>query len=258
MKNKIVKVLAGAVLSVALMAGCGNNSASTATTETKETTDVKEDTAKEEEKEDTQASGAEFTFSDLQDSYKMLTDCYDQVEALYADENIAQDSEVESLLAEAKGIIDEMGELKEDDFASTDDMIAFNDTIADMVEALGGVVDKMQAADNSEGVETEDVAYVDGFYATDGDAEFALAFYESADGDVAYITDGESEAFAEYTVEAMETEDGDEYYLVTVGNLALGYIEDGDDIYLIDEDGNVYGAARLTEEQAAELVANAQ
>ena len=256
MKNKIVKVLAATALSVALMAGCGNNGAAT-TTETKETTEVTEKPAEKEEA-DTQETGTEFTFSDLQDSYKMLVECYDEVEGLYANENIAQDSEVESLLTEAKGIIDEMGELKEDDFASTDDMIAFNDTIATMVEALGGVVDKMEVSDNSEGVETEDVLYVDGFYATDGSVEFALAFYESSDGDVAYITDGEAEAFAEYTVEAMETEDGDEYYLVTVGNLSLGYIEDGDDIYLIDEDGNIYGAARLTEEQAAELVANAQ
>ncbi|MBR6256761.1 MAG: hypothetical protein IKR23_05210 [Lachnospiraceae bacterium] len=256
MKNRIVKVLAGAALSVALMAGCGSEEAASTAPETKETTEAKEEPAEEETK--TEETGAEFTFADLQDSYKSLVESYDAVEGLYADDAIAQDDEVESLLAEAKGIIDDMGEMTEDDFSSTDDMIAFNDTIATMIEALGGVVDKMQAAGDSEGVETEDVIFVDGFYATDGSAEFALAFYETSDGDVAYITDGEEEVFAEYTVEPAETDGGDEYLLVTVGNLSLGYIEDGDDIYLIDEDGNIYGAARLTEEEAAQLVADAQ
>ncbi len=253
MKNKIVKILAVSALSAALMAGCGEAEAADTTAETKVAV---------EEEEAAETESDEFKFSDLQDNFVILNDCYNKVEELYNNDAVAQDDNVESLLTEAKGIIDEMGELTEDDFSSSEDMIKFNDTMADMIDALGAVVDKMQPADAAEEApaeeEASDVSFVDGFYATDGDAEFVLAFYESADGDVAYITDGNKEAFAAYTVENDVTDEGNDYLLVTVGDLTLGYVEDGDDIYLVDDEGNIYGAARLTEEQAAEFVADAE
>ncbi len=109
-----------------------------------------------------------------------------------------------------------------------------------------------EAAEGEEEV-ASDISYVDGFYANDGTKDFMIAFYESSDGDVAYVNDGENEAFAEYTVEEDTTDDGTAYLLVTVGGLKLGYIEDGDDIYLVDDEGSVYAAARLSEEEAEEL-----
>ena len=47
--------------------------------------------------------------------------------------------------------------------------------------------------------------------------------------------------------------DGTPYLHVAVGNLSLGYYEEGDDIYLITEDGDVYAAERLIEEEAEAL-----
>ena len=41
----------------------------------------------------------------------------------------------------------------------------------------------------------EDISYVDGFYANKGDTDFMILFYENAPGDVAYVYDGENEAF---------------------------------------------------------------
>ncbi|MBP5609407.1 MAG: hypothetical protein J6X66_14210 [Lachnospiraceae bacterium] len=255
MKNKIVKILAVSALSAALMAGCGEAEAAADAAETKVAAEENEET------ETTETSSDEFAFSDLQDNFVILNDCYNKVEELYNNDAVAQDDNVESLLTEAKGIIDEMGELTEADFSSSEDMIKFNDTMADMIDALGAVVDKMQpaeAAEEAPAEEASDVSFVDGFYATDGDAEYVLAFYESTDGDVAYITDGKDEAFAVYTVENAVTDEGNDYLLVTVGDLTLGYVEDGDDIYLVDDEGNIYGAARLTEEEAAQFVADAE
>ena len=122
---------------------------------------------------------------------------------------------------------------------------------AETAEDAGDVeeadADVEEAADDA----AADVTYVDGFYANDGEGnDFMIAFYEGAAGDVAYVNDGTNEALAEYVVEDATLDDGTAYLLVTVGNTVLGYIEDGDDIYIIDADGNLYAAGRLSEEEA--------
>lgn len=106
-------------------------------------------------------------------------------------------------------------------------------------------------ASTEEAAAADGISYVDGYYAADGNgSDFIIAFYEGAAGDVAYVNDGTNEALAEYTVEEAQTEDGTDYYLITVGSTSLGYYTDGTDYYLIDTDGNVYAAQALTEEEA--------
>ena len=116
------------------------------------------------------------------------------------------------------------------------------------------VQDEVQA-DNDEAAGTE-VTFVDGFYAADGNgSDFMIAFYEGAAGDIAYVNDGPGEVFAEYRVENAQLDDGTEYLLVTVGAMQMGYLENGEDIYLITDDGEMYAAARLTEEEADAIAA---
>lgn len=98
--------------------------------------------------------------------------------------------------------------------------------------------------------EVSEISYVDGFYANDGSSDFIIAFYENAPGDVCYINDGTNEVLAEYVVEEAALDDGTAYYLVTVGGTQLGYIDDGDNVAIIDTDGNLYAAAHLSEEEA--------
>ncbi len=118
--------------------------------------------------------------------------------------------------------------------------------------ATEAAVSKDSAAADSTG----DVSYVDGYYANDGNGnDFIIAFYEGAAGDVAYVNDGTNEALAEYTVENAETSEGEAYLLITVGNTTLGYIADGDSYYIVDDEGNVYGAAKLSEEEANTIYA---
>ena len=110
------------------------------------------------------------------------------------------------------------------------------------------------AADDSADAEAGDitVSYVDGFYANDGQGnDFIIAFYEGDAGDLAYVNDGSNEVFAEYVVEDGTMEDGTAYYLVTVGQTQLGYVDNGgEDVAIVDAEGNVYAAAHLSEEEA--------
>lgn len=114
-------------------------------------------------------------------------------------------------------------------------------------ETTEAAEEETAAADGS------DISFVDGYYATDANGnDFMIAFYENAPGDVAYVNDGTNEAFAEYTVENAQTDEGNDYLLITVGQTQLGYIADGTDggAYIIDADGNIYGAQALTEDEA--------
>lgn len=125
------------------------------------------------------------------------------------------------------------------------------ETVEEDTEEVEEAVEEEAAGETEEEVS---VSYVDGFYANDGNgSDFIIAFYEGETGDVAYVNDGTNEAFAEYVVENATTDAGDEYLLITVGETQIGYLEDGDEIYIIDVDGNVYSAARLTEEEADEI-----
>lgn len=142
---------------------------------------------------------------------------------------------------------DENGEVIEGKYLSNAETINYMGSAAALISDGGA------AAEGGDTEAASDVSYVDGFYANNGNDDFMIFFYESADGDVAYVNDGTNEAFAAYTVENAELDDGTPYLLVTVGNLQLGYYEDGDDVYLITDDGSVYAAGRLTEAEAEEL-----
>ncbi len=247
MKKRILAMLIAGVMGASLLAGCGDSEPAAA-----------EAPAATEEAADSTGSASGITFEDLQNNYALLVDCYNEVEKLYMDEAIAQDDTTESLLTEAKGIIEQMGEATEEDFQTPEDYKTMNDSMVTMLDALSGIVDGMNAADTSaeagsadEGA--ADIKFVDGFYANDGSSDFMIAFYEGAAGDVAYVNDGSNEVLAEYVVEKAELDDGTEYYIVTVGNTQLGYYEEGSDVYLIDDEGNIYAAAHLTEAEADEL-----
>ena len=134
MKKKLLAMLVAGVLGATLLAGCGGEEpAATETTETEEASDEASD-----------ESSSEITFADLQDNYAVLVDCYNQVEDLYMSDQIAQDDDIESLLSEAKGIIDEMGEATEDDFSSQEDYQTMNDSMVSLIDSLGKIVDGME------------------------------------------------------------------------------------------------------------------
>ncbi|MCR5092929.1 MAG: hypothetical protein K6B72_03050 [Lachnospiraceae bacterium] len=115
-----------------------------------------------------------------------------------------------------------------------------------------------EAADDAEGASEDGAAvpvtFVDGFYASNGSDDFVIAFYTAENGaELAYVNDGKNEVIAEYAVEKATLDDGTEYLVVGVGQTFLGYYEDEENVYLIDDEGNVYIADHLTEEEAETL-----
>ena len=256
MKKKFMALVVAGVMSAAMLAGCGGNAEAPAA--------------------GTEAASGELTFADLQSNYALLQDAYQQVEDLYMNDGIAQSDDIEALLAEAKDVIDQMGEITEDQLPSQADMKSINDSMVSLVDSLGKIVDGMEVVDNGEAeVEAEDdteadveadaeveYTYDGGFFATDGDEQFMVAFFETSEGaEFAYVSDGSNEAFADYAIEEMETDDGTSFICVTVGGLQLGYFEDDSDgsVYLVNlADGSVFAAQELDEADAMQLIAEVQ
>ena len=189
----------------------------------------------------------------LQSNFASLTDLYNTVVDLYKTDGIAQDDNVEDLLNEAKEIIDEMGEMDENDFADESEMEQLNDSMMTLMDALSDTIDAMSYEDDEdEEEEGPEMTYVDGLYANDGNGrDFIILFYTSDEGDYAYVHDGDEEAIEQYTVEDAQLDDGTEYEVITVGGLSIGYIDDGDETYIVDmDDGTIYAASHLTEDEA--------
>ncbi|MBR5421637.1 MAG: hypothetical protein IK115_10850 [Lachnospiraceae bacterium] len=254
MKKRVLAMLISAVLSVGMLCACGGSEAAPETTKTEE----KKEEKKEETKTETKDEGG-ITFADLQENYKTLKETYDSVEELYMNDAIQGDENITELLSQCKEVIDEMGELTEADFGNQQDMVDMNNTMVSLLGSLGQIVDAMQVAEPAEpesDPEETDMQYVDGYYANDGTTEFIITFFSGSDGDFAYVYDGEAEAFAEYTVESVSSTSSDfeDYLLVTVGALELGYyIDDDGDVWITDGE-TLYAAAQLSESEADEIM----
>ncbi len=117
-----------------------------------------------------------------------------------------------------------------------------------------------EATSEESSEESSEATYVDGFYANNGEGtDFMIAFYETDNGDLCYLNNGESELIAEYTVENAETDNGTAYLLVTVtaadgASTQLGYYEtDEGEIFIVDETGDIFAGGRLSEEEADEI-----
>ena len=205
----------------------------------------------------------------LQNNFNELQDAYNMVVDLYNNDDIDQDDDVEELLNEAKDLIEEIGEIDENDFADEDEMEELNDTMVTILDALSGIVDSMSGDEEDDEDEEEydeedeeedeeddeddpDLTYVDGLYANDGNGrDFVILFYSSDEGDYAYVHDGNEEAIAPYEVEEAELDDGTEYEVINVGGLSIGYIDDDEDVFIVDmDDGTIYAASHLSEDEA--------
>ncbi len=156
-------------------------------------------------------------------------------------------------------LVDEDANVYEAAQLTEEQVSAIYDAVQTGADAAAGTGSDVAGETVDDAEATSDITYVDGYYANDGAGnDFMIAFYEGAAGDVCYVNDGTSEVLAEYSVEDATMEDGTAYILVTVGQTQLGYVDDGTDVAIITEDGNVYAAAHLSEEEADALYEAAQ
>ncbi len=157
MKKKLLALVLSLTMTGLMLAGCGDDKEEAQAEAPAETTTQEEAAPAEEapaETETTQSTG--FTFADLQNNYASMVEAYNAVEAAYMDESIAQDDTVESLLQQTKEVMDQMGELTEDDFQSEQDLLDMNQSILDLLDALNGTLDLMKPADTGSADVTAD------------------------------------------------------------------------------------------------------
>ncbi|SKB71167.1 hypothetical protein SAMN06296386_104115 [Lachnospiraceae bacterium] len=159
MKNKFLSLLIAGVLCASLLMGCGGgdtNDKAPAEAPAQEETQAEEAEEAEApakavgEKADLKEESSELTFEDLQDNYKTLTEIYDTVNDLYMNDKIAQSDSVEKNMSDAKDLIEEMGELSEDDFNGQEDYKTLNDAMITTAEALQMIIDQMETVDDAE------------------------------------------------------------------------------------------------------------
>ena len=154
MRKKLLVLFAAGVMATSLLAGCScstktttnDDGTTTTTTQKTDSNGTTTTTTTTTSKTPVKPEG-DITFADLQTNYSILVDCYNQVEALYMNNQIKQDDQVENLMGEAKKVIDEMGQLQESDFKSQDDYKKMNDSMVTMIESLGKIVDQMQVVE---------------------------------------------------------------------------------------------------------------
>ena len=260
MKKKLLAMLIVGVMGASLLTGCGGSDDAAATqAPAQEATQTE---SKTEEKTETTAetNSSELTFEDLQDNYAILVDCYNQVEELYMNDQIEQDDDIESLLTEAKGIIDEMGEATEDDFGSEQDLQDMNDAMATMIDALGQIVDGITETGSGESEDdiiaqlknTLTLGYAGGsesgeelYLATDdnidigilgivnnGDATFLAGDITESNGELT-ITDSQTGDSLTFTVEEDTDDEGTPVLIINItSNGAVGalYSVDASDV----------------------------
>lgn len=82
------------------------------------------------------------TFAVLQENYQLLVDAYNVVADAYLSDEIEQDDEVESHLAQAKELIETLGEVEQTDLAESDAQSTIDAMLA-IYEYLEAIVDAM-------------------------------------------------------------------------------------------------------------------
>lgn len=168
MKKRVLALLMCAMISANLLAGCGSGDEPVAAAPQETVTEeVKEEKA---EVEETKAASDDMCsdedFAALQDAYAAIAEEYNAVVDYYTNnDDIPQDDDVESLLAQAKEYMDMVGEINQNELTTPDaeelaeSMLMVAEGLAQGAEALGIMADAgSAAAAASEAVSAESFA----------------------------------------------------------------------------------------------------
>lgn len=131
MKKRFLAVVMATLVCASMLAGCGDDSATT-TSNSEVVATV-----------DKTAPVSDATFSDLQEAYGSLVEAYNSVVDLYNSDAIAGNAEIENLLKEAEGVITEMGEIDRANLTEGD-AEELGNAMVDILEGLGALVDGME------------------------------------------------------------------------------------------------------------------
>ena len=155
MKKKIVSVMMAAVMTAAVLTGCGSDKSSGAAEPVIQTASTEEPPAEEEapaeeapveEEAPAEETAADMvsdeTFAQLQENFELMSDCYDQVLELYSSDEIQADADIEDAMTQAAEVIDQMGEITQDSITE-EDAETLNQAMVDILDGLADLVDGM-------------------------------------------------------------------------------------------------------------------
>ncbi len=116
--------------------------------------------------------------------------------------------------------------------------------------------DPIALSANSSEDENNQVVYMGGLYANDGESDINLALFKSAGTPVVVIQEGEHYYYGEFTTEEAKLEDGSEYIKITVEGKTFGYHFDDETAmsgFVVDQDGKSHTAVGLDESVANDM-----
>lgn len=102
--------------------------------------------------------------------------------------------------------------------------------------------------------ENNEIVYMGGLYAADGQSDINLALFKSSGTPVVIIQEGSNIYYGEFITEDATLEDGREYVKITVEDKVYGY-HFNDDMtgFVVDQDGKAHEAKELDESVAMDM-----
>lgn len=140
MKKKILAILMVTILSMSMLTACGSSDS-----DSEETTKA---TASESTSESSGDMVSDEYFANLQEAYAALAEEYNEVVDIYNSDEIAANEDIESTLAQAKDLMEQMGEIDQSELTQADaeDLMQ---AMVDIEDALNLIIEGMELADNS-------------------------------------------------------------------------------------------------------------
>lgn len=150
MKKKIVAMMMVLALGASTLVACGGSD-DTAT----ETKTEAEAPAADEAADDAAADGmvSDETFANLQDTFAILVDEYNQVKEMYEADEVAADANIEDVLNDCADLINEMGEITQEELTEADADVLI-DSMVKIEDTLNLVINGMTVVE-SDGLATD-------------------------------------------------------------------------------------------------------
>lgn len=267
MKKKLLTVLLAGAMIFSLLSGCGKKNAEQTAQEAEAGAEVV-DTAAE-------ATGdmiSDESFAELQEAYNAMTDAYAAVLELYSSDEIAANADIEEVLTQTKAIMDEMGEITQEQITE-EDAVELTGAMSELLDALDMLVDGMEVVEEGDFTLLDVTAdMIDAaIYVGDEESEMVLSLITIPDGTpmcamMEYSASAEAGdvACGAYSAESKTDTDGitwtyltfDDVYTEKTFEMGFGETEAGE-CYLMLPDGSIYEAEYLSDEEAVNYMGTA-
>lgn len=276
MKKKLVAMVLAGIMAFSMLTACGGKEE--AETSSEEVVAVGEEVEAEAPVQEEAAEGmmSDETFAGLQESYTAMVEAYDAVLALYSSDEIAANAEIEEVLTEVKAVMDEMGELSQEEMTEEDAGV-LSQAMLDLLDAMDALIEGMEVVE--EGAAEGDFTLLDvtadmidaAIYVGDEESELVLSIFTIPDGTpmcsmLEYSTASESGdvACGAYAAATETDEEGVAWTYLTfddvyTGNtMEMGFGEtDAGECYLLMPSGDIYEAQYLDNEEAINYMGTA-